>query len=71
MDGVGGEEGGGLFRSGGVRGGRTWTDQQGRGASGRGAGDGWGGGGPDASTLTRLQLHADKDAAAPSVTWIP
>ncbi|KAF2946209.1 hypothetical protein DAI22_02g276150 [Oryza sativa Japonica Group] len=45
VDGVGGEEGGGLFRSGGVRGGRTWTDQQGRGASGRGAGDGWGGGG--------------------------
>lgn len=69
MDGVGGEEGGGLFRSGGVRGGRT---SRGGGREGAVRATGGGGGGvPDASTLTRLQLHADKDAAAPSVTWIP
>lgn len=68
MDGVGGEEGGGLFRSGGVRGGRT---SRGGGREGAVRATGGGGGVPDASTLTRLQLHADKDAAAPSVTWIP
>ncbi|KAG8060000.1 hypothetical protein GUJ93_ZPchr0002g24939 [Zizania palustris] len=53
------------------RGGGGRADQKATGPPTLAASSGWGGRGegPGASTLMRVQLHADKDAAAQCVAW--